>query len=136
MKVQKLQNHIANQRKDFLHKLSKILVDQYDAICFEDINLNEMKKQYHFGKSVNDAGFGMFRTFVKYKCEREGKRFIQIDKWFASTKTCSVCGYKNDDITLKDREWTCPECGAHHNRDENAAINIKREGYRILQNTA
>ena len=84
-KVQKLQEHIANQRKDFLHKLSAKLVSQYDAICFEDINLAEMSKTYKFGKSIGDEGFGMFRTMVKYKLEREGKYFILIDKWFASS---------------------------------------------------
>ena len=132
MKVQKLSNHIANQRKDFLHKLSRTLVNNYDAVCFEDIDLNEMKQRYKFGKSVSDAGFGMFRDMVKYKMEREGKYFIKVGKWFPSTKTCSCCGYKNEGIKLKDREWTCPQCGKHHDRDKNAAINIKKEGYHIL----
>ena len=131
-KVQKLQEHIANQRKDFLHKLSRELVNQYDAICFEDINLSNLKRTLKFGKSISDEGFGMFRTFVKYKLEREGKHFVLVDKWFASTKLCSHCGYKNDDITLSTLEWYCPECGTFHLRDHNAAINIKREGYRML----
>ena len=131
-KVQKLQEHVANQRKDFLHKLSRELVNQYDAICFEDINLSNLKRTLRFGKSISDEGFGMFRTFVKYKLEREGKHFVLIDKWFASTKLCSHCGYKNDDITLSTLEWYCPECGTFHLRDHNAAINIKREGYRML----
>ena len=131
-KVQKLQEHIANQRKDFLHKLSRKLVNQYDAICFEDINLSNLKQTLKFGKSISDEGFGMFRTFVKYKLEREGKHFVLVDKWFASTKLCSHCGYKNNDITLKTLEWCCPECGTFHLRDHNAAINIKREGYRML----
>ena len=131
-KVQKLQEHIANQRKDFLHKLSRELVNQYDAICFEDINLSNLSRTLKFGKSISDEGFGIFRTFIKYKLEREGKYFILIDKWFASTKLCSACGYKNDDITLNTLEWYCPECGTFHLRDHNAAINIKREGYRML----
>ena len=131
-KVQKLQERIANQRKDFLHKLSRELVNQYDAICFEDINLSNLKQTLRFGKSISDEGFGMFRTFVRYKLEREGKYFILIDKWFASTKLCSACGYKNDDISLNTLEWYCPECGTFHSRDHNAAINIKREGYRML----
>ena len=131
-KVQKLQEHIANQRKDFLHKLSRELVNQYDAICFEDINLSNLSRTLKFGKCIYDEGFGMFRTFIKYKLEREGKYFILIDNWFASTKLCSACGYKNDDITLNTLEWYCPECGTYHLRDHNAAINIKREGYRML----
>ena len=131
-KIQKLQEHIANQRKDFLHKLSRELVNNYDVICFEDINLSNLKRTLKFGKSISDEGFGMFRTFIKYKLEREGKYFILIDKWFASTKLCSACGYKNDEITLNTLEWYCPECGTFHLRDHNAAINIKREGYRLL----
>ena len=74
----------------------------------------------------------MFRDFVKYKAEREGKYFIKIDKWFASTKTCRKCGTKNPEVTLGVQEWTCPVCGEYHLRDENAAINIKMEGIRIL----
>ena len=130
-KVQKLHSKVMNQRKDFLHKLSKTLVDNYDILCFEDLNLRELSKSLRFGKSINDEGFGMFRTFVQYKAERNGKRFIKIDKWFASTKTCCNCGHKNNDITLETREWLCPECNVLHNRDHNAAINIGNEGYKI-----
>ena len=130
-KVQKLHSKVMNQRKDFLHKLSYQLVNNYDILCFEDINLQEMSKSLRFGKSINDEGFGMFRTFVQYKAERNGKHFIKIDKWFASTKTCCNCGYKNNDITLETRDWLCPECNTLHNRDHNAAINIRNEGYKI-----
>ena len=130
-KVQKLHSKVMNQRKDFLHKLSHQLVNNYDILCFEDINLQEMSKSLRFGKSINDEGFGMFRTFVQYKAERNGKHFIKIDKWFASTKTCCNCGHKNNDITLETREWLCPECNVLHNRDHNAAINIRNEGYKI-----
>jgi putative transposase len=133
MKVQKLHHHIANQRKDFCHKLSKELSLQYDVICFEDLNLSNLKKTLKLGKSISDEGFGMFREFVKYKLEREGKHFIKIDKMYPSSKLCNVCGYKNKDLTLKDRDWTCPECQTKHDRDYNAAINIKEEGLRILK---
>jgi putative transposase len=84
------------------------------------------------GKSISDEGFGMFRTFVQYKAERAGKHFVKLDKWYASTKTCSHCGYKNNDITLKTKEWYCPNCDTYHLRDHNAAINIKREGIRLV----
>jgi putative transposase len=131
-KVQKIQAKIANQRLDFLHKLSCQLVNTYDVICFEDLNLNNLKQTLNFGKSISDEGFGMFRVLVKYKLERIGKYYILVDKWFASTKLCSVCNNKNDKITLATREWDCPHCGAHHNRDYNAAINIQREGKRLL----
>ena len=130
--VQKLHAKVMNQRKDFLHKLSAMLVNQYDVLCFEDINLSEMKKSLRLGKSISDEGFGMFRTFVQYKAERSGKHFVKVSKWFASTKTCCNCGYKNDGINLNTKEWTCPHCGTHHLRDHNAAINIRNEGYRIV----
>lgn len=131
-RVQRIQTKIANQRLDFLHKLSCQLVDTYDVICFEDINLSNLKQTLNFGKSISDEGFGMFRLLVKYKLERSGKYYILVDKWFASTKLCSVCNNKNDKITLAIQEWDCPHCGTHHNRDYNAAINIQREGKRLL----
>ena len=131
-KVQKIQAKIANQRLNFLHKLSCQLVNTYDVICFEDLNLNNLKQTLNFGKSISDEGFGMFRVLVKYKLERRGKYYILVDKWFASTKLCSVCNNKNDKITLSTQKWDCPHCGAHHNRDYNAAINIQREGKRLL----
>ena len=130
--VQKLHAKVMNQRKDFLHKLSVMLVDKYDVLCFEDINLSDLKRALRFGKLISDEGFGMFRTFVQYKAERAGKHFIKVDKWFASTKTCSHCGYKNNDITLDTKKWTCPNCGTHHLRDHNAAINTRNEDYRIV----
>ena len=107
-------------------------MDNYDVLCVENINLAELKKSMRFGKSISDEGFGFFRVFVHYKAERAGKHFVKISKWFASTKTCCNCGYKNDDITLDTREWDCPDCGIHHDRDHNAAINIKNEGWRLV----
>lgn len=136
LKVQKLHDHIANQRKDFCHKLSRELVNNYDVIVFEDINLSAMKRQLRFGKSISDEGFGMFRSFCQYKLENEGKYFIKVDKTFASSQLCHVCGYKNPvtkDLTV--REWVCPSCGAQHDRDHNASLNIKSEGKRILETT-
>jgi putative transposase len=131
-KVQKLHAKVMNQRKDFLHKLSNDLVKNYDILCFEDLDLSALKKSLRLGKSISDEGFGMFRTFVQYKAERAGKHFVKLNKWYASTKTCSHCGYKNDEITLETREWYCPNCNTYHLRDHNAAINIKREGLRLV----
>lgn len=136
LKVQKIHNHVANQRKDFIHKLTRELVNsEYKVFAFEDLNLSNMKRTLKLGKSISDNGFGMFRDILKYKAEAEGKYFVKIDKWFASTKTCSHCGYKNNTITLATQEWICPECNAHHLRDHNAAINIKKEGYEVLLKT-
>lgn len=128
-KVARAHERVANQRKDWIHKKSKILADKWDYICVEDINLRGMAGALSLGKSTNDNGFGMFRTFLSYKMEDRGKQFIKISKWFPSTKACHECGMIHD-LRLSDREWTC-ECGAHHIRDINAAINIRDEGLRL-----
>jgi putative transposase len=122
--------HVANQRKDWIHKKSKELADTWDYICVEDINLRGMAGSLKLGKSTNDNGFGMFREFLAYKMADRGKQFVRIGKWFPSTKICSVCGTIHD-RELSDKEWTCPDCGAYHLRDVNAAINIREEGLRI-----
>lgn len=133
IKVAKLHEKIANQRKDFLHKQSKLLADKYDCVCIEDLDMKAMSRSLHFGKSVHDNGWGMFVTFLKYKLEEQGKRLVKVDKFFASSQTCNVCGYKNTATkSLSIRAWDCPECGTHHDRDVNAAINIKNEGMRIV----
>lgn len=132
LRVAKLQEHIANQRKDFIHKLSTEIANRYDVVCVEDLNLHAQAQSLNFGKAVADNGFGMFRNLLEYKLFERGKYFVKVDKFYPSTKTCHCCGYKKNDITLKDREWTCPNCNTHHNRDINAAINIKNEGLRIL----
>lgn len=131
-RVAKLQEHVANQRKDFVHKLSTEIANRYDAVCVEDLDLHAQAQTLHLGKSVGDNGFGLFRNCLEYKLMERGKYFIKVDKWFASSKTCNICGYKNKDIALKDRVWTCPECKTFHHRDTNAAINIKNEGLRLL----
>lgn len=131
-KVAKIHEHIANQRTDWLHKESTRLANEYDAVCVEDINMCEISQGLKLGKATADNGFGMFRDMLKYKLEERGKRFVKIDKWFASSKLCSDCGWKFNDLTLDIREWNCPNCGTHHDRDLNAAINIRNEGLRVL----
>ena len=121
--------YVANQRKDWIHKKSKELADQWDYISVEDINLRGMAGCLKLGKSTNDNGFGMFRTVLAYKMADRGKQFVKIDKWYPSSKTCSECGMIHD-LRLSDREWKCG-CGTHHQRDVNAAINIREEGLRI-----
>lgn len=127
-KVRLLQEHTANQRKNFCHTLSTAIAKQYDAVFVEDINLRGMAGSLKLGKSTNDNGFGMFRTMLEYKLTSQGKTFAKIDKWYPSSKTCSVCGLIKDDLTLADRSWTCSGCGTTHNRDHNAAINICNVG--------
>jgi putative transposase len=132
LRVAKLHAKIKNQRRDFLQKLSTDLVRHYDVIVVEDINLRGMAGGLKLGKNLHDNGFGMFRVMLAYKLEQKGSVLVKTDKWFASTKLCSSCGYKNTDIELDTKEWVCPVCGELHGRDENAAVNICSEGKRIF----
>ena len=133
IKVANLHEKVANQRKDFLHKQSRQIVNAYDCVCIENLDMKAMSQSLNFGKSVTDDGWGMFVTFLKYKLEETGKRLVKVNKFFASSQICNVCGYKNTATkNLSIRAWDCPECGAHHDRDINAAINIRNEGMRLV----
>ena len=131
LRVARVQERIANKRKDWIHKLSTQLANNYDYICVEDINMQNMAQSLNLGKSTNDNGFGMFRTILAYKLADRGKELIKIDKWFPSSKMCRFCGTINKNLTLADRIWTC-ECGKTLNRDENAAINIMNVGLSMV----
>lgn len=131
LKVAKLHDKIACQRKDFLHKKSYRLAENYDAIAIEDLHMQGMSQALNFGKSVADNAWGMFTTFLQYKFEERGKHFVKIDKWFPSSKTCSNCNRINKELKLSDRIYSCV-CGLILDRDENASINIENEGKRIL----
>lgn len=131
-KVAVLHEKVRHQRADWLHKESRKLVNEYDYIGIEDLNMKAMSQTLHLGKSVNDNGWGMFKNMLKYKADILGKHIVKVDKLFPSSQMCSQCGYLNSSTKdLSIREWTCPKCGAHHNRDQNAAINIKTEALRI-----
>ena len=133
IKVANLHEKVANQRKDFLHKQSRQIANAYDCVCIENLDMKSMSQSLNFGKSVADDGWGMFVTFLKYKLEETGKRLVKVNKFFASSQICNVCGYKNTATkNLSIRAWDCPECGAHHDRDINAAINIRNEGMRLV----
>ena len=131
-KVAKISEKVANQRYDFLHKESTSIAKKWDTVCLEDINLRSLAQCLKLGKSTNDNGFGMFRNLLKYKLEDRGKHLVVIDKWFPSSKTCSNCGHINKNLELKDRIYKCPSCQIEIDRDYNAAINIKKEGLRLL----
>lgn len=131
MIVARIQEHIANQRKDWIHKLSTRLANEYDIVCVEDINMQNMARSLKLGKSTNDNGFGMFRDILSYKLFDRGKVLVKINKWFPSSKMCRHCGTVNSELKLSDRVWICG-CGAVINRDENAAINIMNEGLRMI----
>ena len=130
-KIARLHAHIARQRKDYLHKESRKITNFYDLVCIESLNMKEMSQDSRFGKSVHDNGWGMFTDFLSYKLERAGKKLVRIDKWYPSSKICSCCGKLKKELKLEDRMYSCT-CGNQMNRDENAAINICREGLRIL----
>ena len=129
-KVARIHTHIAHQRKDFLHKESRKIANSYDIVCMEDLNMKEMSQDMCFGKRVHDNGWGMFTDFLAYKMERAGKKLVRIDRWYPSSKTCSCCGNIKEDLQLSDRIYECA-CGNRMYRDQNAAINICREGIRI-----
>ena len=144
LKLAKQHEKVANQRKDFNYKLSRNLVNQYDFIFIEDLNIKGMSRgrkrkdsnaktrKRGLGKAVNDLVWSQFVSFLMYKALNEGKFVIKVGRYFPSSQLCSHCGYKNSDLKLSDREWTCPQCGQVHDRDTNAAINILNEGRRLL----
>jgi len=130
MRVAMLHEKISNQRIDFLHKVSDAITKQYDTICMENLQVENMLKNHRIAQSISDSGWGMFEMFLKYKALWRGKRIVQIGTFEPSSKTCSRCGGINNDITLADRLWTCPACGEHLDRDINAAVNILSFGIR------
>ena len=134
-RISRIHEKIAFQRNDFLHKRSREIANSCDLVGVEDINMRNMSRSLNFGKSVHDSGWGMFREFLKYKLEDQGKHYITIDKWFPSSKLCSTpgCGYVYKELELGEEEWDCPKCGTHHLRNENAAINIREEALRMYR---
>ena len=134
IKVARLQERISNQRKDILHKITYTLThdSQVRTICMEDLNVKGMTRNHHLARSVADASFGMFLTMLEYKCEWYGVNFVKIDRFAPSSKTCGKCGYVYKGLKLSDRSWTCPDCGMVHDRDYNAACNIKEFGLKAL----
>lgn len=129
--IARIHEKISNQRKDFIEKESTKLSNLYDIICLEDINMQNMSQSLRLGKSTLDNAFGKFRVRLEQKMFLQGKQVVKIDKWFPSSKMCRFCGSINSDLKLSDRVWTC-ECGQFLNRDENAAINILKEGLKKI----
>ena len=133
-KLARVHEQIANKRKDFLHNESAKLVRENQVIAAEDLKIKNMVRNHKLAKSIIDASWGEFFRQLEYKSFEHGTDFVKIDTFFASSQTCSCCGFKNESVKdLKVRSWTCPKCGAEHDRDANAATNILNEGLRILQ---
>lgn len=129
LKVARIYEKISNSRADYLHKCSISLVRRYDTICVEDLNVTGMVKNHRLSKSISDASWGAFISMLTYKAEWNDKKVVKIDRFFPSSQTCNICGHVNKDVKdLSVREWKCPACHSHHDRDVNVAINILRIG--------
>ena len=131
-KVALVHERIANQRKDAIHKATTDAVRESQAIAVEDLDVRGMEKNRRLAKSVADASMSEMARQLEYKCAWHGRGFAKVGRLYPSSKTCSACGHVLDELPLSVREWTCPVCGASHDRDLNAAVNIAREGARLL----
>jgi len=131
IKVARIYEKITNSRMDLIQKTTSKLVKQFDTIYLEDLNVKGMMKNHKLSKAISDVAWGIFIDVLEYKSSWNDKSVIHIDRFFPSSKTCSKCGWINNSLTLKDREWICPKCDKKHDRDFNAAINIENEGFRM-----
>jgi putative transposase len=130
--VARVHSKIRRVRENFLHRLSRKIVNENQVIAVENLNVKGMVHNHNLAKAISDCGWGMFCTMLKYKSEQDGKIYIEVDRFFASSKTCNVCLNPCDSLDLDIRSWTCNRCQTYHDRDLNAAINIKNEALRIL----
>jgi putative transposase len=127
-KVARAHRKVRASRTDYLHRASTRLVRDHDVIVIEDLNVAGMMRNRPLAKAISDCGWGTFRSMLEYKCQRYGRHLIVIDRWYPSSKTCSVCGHLLGSLSLGTRHWTCPDCGTRHDRDVNAAKNILAAG--------
>ncbi|ADY73284.1 transposase, IS605 OrfB family [Desulfurobacterium thermolithotrophum DSM 11699] len=132
-KIAKLHEKITNQRNDFLHKLSKRIVGDNQVVIVEDLNVKGLLQNGNLSKHIADASWRKFITYLEYKAKLYGRKLIKVNPFYPSSKLCSVCGYKNENLKLSDRRWVCPNCGTEHDRDYNAALNLLREGLKLLK---
>ena len=125
---------MTNKKEAYVHEVVNALLKEYDIIYMEDLNVQGMLKNHHLSKAISEVGFYRFKQVLTNKALLNNKRVILVDRWYASSKTCSKCGYVYKGLTLGEREWTCPVCGEHHDRDLNASRNILAEGKRLTNN--
>ena len=130
--VAKAHERVFNARKDYLHKLSTRLVNENQVIAVEDLHVKGMMKNHNLARAIGDASWGAFTNMLKYKTARAGKGYIEVNRFFASSKTCSCCLHAQAKMPLEIRMWTCDQCGVRHDRDINAAINIRNEAQRMI----
>ena len=132
VRIAKLFERITNKKVTYIHYVTNELLTFYDTIFMEDLNVQGMLRNHHLAKAIQEVGFYKFKKTLVNKALVNDKRVVLINRFYPSSKTCSVCGYKKQDLRLSDREWVCPKCGTKHNRDINAAVNILLEGQRML----
>lgn len=132
VRIAKLFERITNKKDAYIHYITNKLLAYFDTIFMEDLNVQGMLRNHHLAKAIQEIGFYKFRDTLVNKATVNNKQVVFVDRYFPSSKTCSVCGYKKRDLMLSDREWVCPKCGTHHDRDMNAAVNILLEGQRML----
>ena len=134
VKLAKFHEKLNNKKENYLHLVTNQLLNDNQVIVMENLNVSGMLQNHHLAKSIQELSLYRFKEMLRYKSEWYQRDLIEVDRYFPSSKLCSNCGYKNDNLTLKDREWTCPDCGTVHDRDINASINILNEGKRLLNN--
>jgi len=133
VKLAKFYEKLNNKKENYLHHITNQLLDENQVIVIEDLNVKGMIKNHNLAKSIQELSLYRFKEMLRYKAEWYGNHIVEIDRFFPSSKLCNNCGYKNNDLKLSQREWTCSECGTHHDRDLNAAINILNEGKRLYK---
>lgn len=131
-RIAKLFERLTNKKDAYIHYIVNELLNDFDFVYMEDLNVKGMLRNHHLAKAIQEVGFYKFRETLVNKAAANNKRVVFVDRYFPSSKTCSICGYKKRDLKLSNREWTCPNCGTHHDRDINAAVNILLEGQRML----